>query len=129
MTLRSLGPAFLWAVVILLLSAFPGDRLPDEGWLNIPHLDKLAHLIMYMILAFFLGVGFKKEGGTTIFQRSTRLMSFVLAGIYGVLMEFLQFGLSVGRSFEYGDMIANCGGAALGILLFHGIYGKDGRTE
>ena len=43
---------------------------------------------------------------------------FILASGYGLLMEFLQLWIrSVSRSFETGDIIANCIGVVTGIVL------------
>lgn len=126
MPFRPLSPALFWAFVILFLSAFPGDQLPDEGFFSrIPYFDKFVHAIMYGVFSALLCIGFKKQGGENILLWATKSLALLIAGGYGMAMEWMQYGFFHERSYEYGDMIANWVGAALGVLLFIGIYGKE----
>jgi glycopeptide antibiotics resistance protein len=47
---------------------------------------------------------------------------FILASVYGLMMEFLQLWIrNASRSFEIGDVVANCAGVLCGIIFGYSI--------
>ncbi len=104
-------PAIVWLVVILIVSGFPGDKVPE---VPIWQFDKLVHSVVYAILSITLLLAFQKP--------KNRLKTFafiILFGIfYGGIMEILQHYIFINRSGNWYDFIANAIGAILGILMF-----------
>lgn len=86
--------------------------------INFPGADKIVHGTMYLIMGFITFLLF-----VDLWQKSMvkiTLTVFILVGGYGLLMEYLQLWVTISlRSFEKGDVVANCIGAATGILLAH----------
>jgi VanZ family protein len=78
--------------------------------------DKLVHGIIYLILGFLLYLLLND-----VWKKSRvkiTIIVFLTTSTYGLLMEFLQLQIkSLSRSFEIGDILANCVGAIAGIFL------------
>lgn len=116
--LAAQAPAFLWALIILLLTGLPGSYFPEIksfwDWLS-P--DKVVHLAMFGIFTFLLFFGNRAyflKGN----QRSLSVL-FIGTGIaFGGLTELLQAFVFVGRDGNYYDFFANTAGTFAGTLLF-----------
>jgi len=102
---------FIYLVNIAWLSLSPSYNIPV---VNIPYIDKLVHLCMYLGLSFLAGWIYD------IGHHRVRYIYFILAGVfmYGVLMEILQRTMHNGRDFDFKDMIANLLGAIIGLLIY-----------
>lgn len=95
--------AGVWAIFILIISTIGvGMNLPSSWW-EIISWDKLAHAIVYFVLAYFLYKGFRLK------QTKSRAIWYAisLATFYGILMEFVQYAFFPNRYFEVLDIIAN----------------------
>lgn len=113
---NSVWPATLWSALILALLSLPGSVFPSEGLLGVPHLDKVVHIILFGFFVYSWTLYFrnnKKEGRFTI-------LLFVLIGCaYGIIMEYVQRDFIPNRSFDGGDIIADCVGSLLtGLYMF-----------
>ncbi len=104
-------PPILWGILIAVLSLIPGG--PGNFQLfGIPHIDKIGHFGMYGIWAFLIShaiVGYK-----TISLQKAFWLTFILGTLVGVVLEFGQEIMTLGRSFEVSDMIANGIGSLIG---------------
>ena len=72
-------------------------------------LDKLVHALIYMPLGFLFFVSLKRSG----FNKYIFLISFLLAGIYGITDELHQ-SFVPGRNASAADAFADFFGAILG---------------
>ncbi|NNC82095.1 MAG: VanZ family protein [Flavobacteriales bacterium] len=99
-----------WAAIILFLSALPGRDLPQVDLL---HADKLAHLLVYLILQVLIALWLVHVCADTAI-----LTSVVLATLYGIAMEAMQHLFFEERFFDWYDALANFLGALLGIVIF-----------
>jgi len=108
-----------WGLLILLLSALPGDDLDKVKLIDIPYLDKFMHATFYFLFTLILIYDLKEK----IHYRKYKayLISFAIAITYGLLMEIAQNKLFQSRSAEMLDMLSNFGGSVLGILLYKNI--------
>ncbi len=104
-------PAILWGVVIFVLSLMPGGNA-DKMMFGIPHFDKIGHFGMYAGWAFLVFSALSQSK-----LRFSFLFTLLLCGMSGVLLEFGQYYLASGRSFEVADMVANALGAVAGLLV------------
>jgi len=119
MLIRKLWPALIWALIILILTGFPGDYFPEIigfwEWLG-P--DKLVHLAIFGILSFLIFFNLRAE-----YLVSKKRSLFVLAILgftlaYALLTEVLQATVFVGRDGNVFDFCANSIGTLLGWLVF-----------
>lgn len=97
----------------------------DTGKLNIPYADKMSHFVFYMIFAF-LGCFFVRERTRGNLEMGKTTMYVLLGAIaYGILIEVLQYTITVDRMAELGDVFANSLGAFVGIGLIRWLFSKE----
>ena len=106
-------PPVLWGLVIFVLSLMPGGQ-GNMLLFGIPHFDKEGHFGMYAIWAFLIFMAL--SGYPLISQTKAFWISVLLGAITGVVLEYGQYFMHQGRSFELADMIANAFGALIGAL-------------
>ncbi len=111
---------------ITMLSLFSFSEVDlDTGNLNIPYADKMTHFIFYLVFSF-LGAFFVRERtkGNLELSKATIYVLLVAVG-YGILIEALQYTLTVDRMAELGDVFANVMGAFVGIGLIRWLFSKE----
>ena len=113
--MKSFLPVILWALVIALLSGFPGNKIPDVPVWNI---DKLIHIGMYLPLSFFLFLALNSQYPKP--KNRYLFICFVVVSciFYGGIMEILQHYIFINRSGNVYDFIANAIGSILGVLIY-----------
>ena len=110
--------ALLWAVLIFILLLMP-DHNPDyTSWLGKFYLDKVIHTGLFFTQSFFVLYGFiqlDKLGKSKVMRSVT---AFILAALYGGILELMQSKVSEGRSTDINDFVANAIGALLGVVFY-----------
>ncbi len=103
--------ASVWTLLILVLSLISASRFRAFSFDTIISIDKLVHFIMYSVffVLWSLALGLKKKRQLFI------LMAVSIT--FGVLIEILQATMSLGRSYELDDIIANTIGSVLGLVM------------
>ncbi len=129
MFFKSLLPAFLWALFILIICGIPGHRLPRVDFLQWLKPDKLVHLFVYAILCYLLILGFMKQESAILFKTSPKLWAIVFSVCYGILIEFLQEYIFIDRNGDVFDALANSLGAFIGMWSFNFIGKKRLRRN
>ena len=104
------APPIVWAGLIFGLSSFSINKPPSPG---LPHMDKIAHAVLFGVLAFLLFRAFRRDllCGVT----AAAVLSFVLTALYGATDEWHQSFVSQ-RHADLLDWAADCFGAFLGVL-------------
>lgn len=110
MKLSSKWPAIAWTGLIFILLVIPSEGIPHTRMLGLPHVDKLAHVVLFGV---FVWLWSRTEVDR---QKKPGLRFFLISSGYGILMEFIQAGFT-NRAFEMLDIIADLSGAALAWLL------------
>lgn len=106
-------PAILWAVFIFGLSAMPAVNLPEE-WFDLFSIDKLAHAFVYGVLTLLLLRAYFLQSKWTT---RTTIQSVLIASVFGILMEIMQYTFFPNRYFEFLDIIANIGGSIVSLFF------------
>lgn len=108
----------IWAIIIFIISSFPGNKVDRVPFLDIPHIDKVIHLGMYFILSF----SFLFEINNNSFYQTLRLklliIVLVLSISYGFTLEILQSLLFTERSGDFYDFLANSLGCIMAYFFF-----------
>lgn len=114
-----------WVVVITMLSLFSFPAMDmDPGSFNVPYADKITHFIFYLVFGFVGCMSVRERTmGNLGLVKTTRIV-LVLAIIYGILIEILQYTLTTDRMAELGDVFANTLGAFAGIGLIRWVFSK-----
>jgi VanZ family protein len=99
-----------WAIGYLLVAAalvvclVPGRELPASFDLN----DKVSHLVGHGALAAYF---------TGLVPRKKWWKIFLYLLLFGALIEVAQYFMHMGREGDPRDVLANCIGVLLGLLL------------
>ncbi len=107
---------FWWAagIVLVLVATYLclTPRVPISTPFQIS--DLLNHFVGHGVLAiYFAG----------LVTRARWWLIFVFLLLFGVAVEFAQYSMNVGRHGEFRDVVANAGGAVLGLLVARlGLY-------
>lgn len=117
-------PPVLWGLVILVLSLMPGGK-GNMMLFGIPHFDKVGHFGMYAIWTFLFFRAFSSNPGMP-FQRSLWI-SVMIGTLTGAVLEFGQYFMGNGRSFELADMVANALGGIVGSGAGYSIFKRKSR--
>ena len=110
-------------MLITFLSLFSFSSL-DTGSVNIPYADKITHFGFYsvfVVLGCLATTERKKERKSF---KATIITFALLAIVYGIFIEVLQYTLTEDRMAEYGDALANAVGAVFGALLIWWYFSK-----
>lgn len=121
-------PAVLWTLVILALCLMPSSDIPNTFASRIPYFDKLVHCGIFAGFVVLWALGMKQAGKKHPMVYLARVI--LIAIFLGLIIEILQKELvTLHRSFDWWDWIADCVGAFLGGAIFREIYrGKEEKT-
>jgi len=125
--LKSYKLSLLWATVILVLCLLKPSGTMSKALL-IPHLDKIAHFGIHLILACFMLYEYKQQ----YLQIPIRLLArrVIIIGIsYGIVIELLQRWTTTYRIFDIWDIFANITGTICGALIIIIFFKKTNKYE
>lgn len=108
---RRLYVPLAWSILTQVLLSIPGNLLDGSGMLRVPHLDKIAHVVLFGGLTLLWCLFLHYRSG---FNRNVFLLVLVAVSIYGVAVEFFQFYFIPNRSFDVYDIVADVCGALCG---------------
>jgi VanZ family protein len=92
----------------------PGRHIPH---IRIPNFDKVVHVSIYMIFGALTFYGWTRQTQFTALHRQTILKIIILLALYGFTIEVMQGTLTVDRSFDLFDELANTIGATIGTYI------------
>ena len=104
-------PGIAWFFIVGFLTLMPGKDVPDVGWLNIPNLDKLVHIILFGGLTLFFCLPYFKTGLSFQKKRHIFIRISLSMILWGLMIEVIQEFFVPGRGFEWLDLLADSFGA------------------
>lgn len=110
-----------WTLLTIVLLCLPGSAFPSKGLFNldIPHLDKVVHVILFGGVTVFWCLYFLRKHPSGNTWKYTVLTIAACAIALGICMEYVQFNFIPNRSFDPGDIMANSLSAiAFGLVFF-----------
>ena len=113
-----LTPAMAWMIIITLASLISARRISEIITVDVFNLDKVIHLIIYLVLSVLLCWGILKYSNSTKLNISNIVYVFLFSSGLGILMEILQYQITSTRHFDMYDIIANIIGAFIGCVIF-----------
>ena len=102
------------ALILLFLSLTNTEKFNRVPLVRIPHIDKIVHFSMY----FFFTAVILYEHRKKVTGISRVLLMALIPFFYGIMMEVLQITVTVYRSGNAGDAIANTAGILTALLLW-----------
>ncbi len=105
------------AIFITSLIAFLSLKDSGPQLLDISNIDKFEHAFAYCVLSLSWLLFFYQKKTTT---------NYVILGciFYGIIIEVLQETITLHRTAELLDVVANSTGVVLGLLIFNQISKK-----
>ena len=103
----------LWLAIICYGLFIPASNLPVKPFLNIPHFDKLVHFSLFFGLCLLLFQPFKK------LNLKHYYLAPALSIVLGFLLETTQQLITISRSSDLFDFLANTSGIAAATLFFY----------
>ena len=107
---------------MLILSLTPGDNLDEVPKFDIPHLDKIIHFLMYLILTSAVIIDFRKN--TNISKKRIYFTSLISILIFSGAIELIQGFFIDKRSGDILDLLANFTGIIFAIYLNNSRVGE-----
>jgi VanZ family protein len=123
MILKRFMKPFIWLGVICYGLFIPAHSIPKTSLLKIPHFDKLVHFGMFFVFCLLLFVPFKK------LKLNPYLFASLTALFFATLLEWLQQYVTITRSSDFFDFLANVSGIAVSTLFFHFVISGKKREK
>jgi VanZ family protein len=116
--------AFLWTVLITILSLISLGNIEEKINIDIPNKDKYVHFTFYFgfVVLWFLQIKTKPV------NKKTQIIILLSAISYGILMEICQ-GFTETRTPDIMDILANSTGAILGLLFISRMMNQKNRNK
>lgn len=114
-------PNFLMSgIVFLLIPRLTLDPQPIEDMkiMIFPGADKVVHALMFGGMAGVMCLDFQKRNWKMPISWKLLAFSCVFASILGIVIEYLQGNMNLGRTFEAMDIVADIIGAVLITVVF-----------
>lgn len=108
-------PLILWLILIVIISGFPGDKVPE---VPVWQFDKLVHAVIYFILSLTMLYAYDEQYSKSNKRLIVGVLVAVTGIIHGGIMEILQEYIFINRSGNWYDFVANAFGAIFGVLFY-----------
>lgn len=122
-TPRILIPPFFVATLVIGLHSLPGTDIDSSSWWSTYYLDKVVHACAFSLMSISLAICLSKL--RLLNDNKWVLVSIIVVSLtfFGTILELIQGEWMVGRAAEFLDIIADCAGSVIGIIVFRGLYG------
>lgn len=108
---------FIVAICITISIAYLSLMKMPKIEVSYSNVDKLYHLFAYFVLSFCWLFSFYKKP-------TLKYIVVTSCIIYGIIIEVLQHTLTLYRTGDFKDVLANTVGIVLGLLVFNQIFKK-----
>lgn len=113
-------PAVLWAAVLFLLSAIPGQGIPT---VHVPGFDKVVHAAVYAVAGALIFRALRRT--TSLGHARAVIFAAVIATAYGVTDEIHQSFVPF-REPDVRDGLADAAGGLLGAFIGRRLFDSRG---
>ena len=118
-------PAYLWVIIVLILTGVPGNDLPTlpSFWDSIEP-DKIVHMGMFGLLFLLLAGGSYYKGGKVAVSKKLIIIYLIFTIALGGIIELLQKWVFIGRSCDIYDFLADTIGVLLALIFYYQVVEK-----
>lgn len=110
--------AIIYTSVITVLLLMPSSNLPRVKLPN--DTDKVVHLLIHIgLVGIWLLYLMQRNNNTFIWKHAVLVLLGSL--VFGIVIEVLQEYLTESRTADLYDVLANMGGATVGVFVFLGV--------
>ena len=108
---------YVGIVYTLLITIFFFTPVPEEPLVDIPYLDKYAHIALHALLILIWLIYFSL-GDQSHFSSKFLMLALITCFFYGIVVEAFQQWFTETRTFDFLDILANTAGDLLGLFTF-----------
>lgn len=108
-----------WTLITIILLSLPGSALPGGGFFDIPHLDKVIHVILFGGMIVFWCLYYLPKNAKHNKWHFTVIVIGLCTIALGICMEYIQYNYIPNRSFDKGDILANTISAIVFGIFFY----------
>ena len=108
-------------VCLILYATLNPDPVSISPKFYFPGIDKVIHFIMFFVLSVSLYFDWAKQRLPMKMNVQKVVVIAIISLSLGVVIEFLQTGMGMGRSGSVGDAAADAAGAFIGAFIAYGI--------
>jgi VanZ family protein len=106
--------SILVALLLLYLSLTNSEKFQKTPLVSIPYIDKLVHFGMYFLMMSVIIIEHRK----TLRNYRNLLLLALIPLSYGILMEILQSTLTITRTGDFYDALADAAGIIVSVILW-----------
>ncbi|MGQ9846706.1 MAG: VanZ family protein [Bacteroidales bacterium] len=110
-----------WTIGIIIGSTISGNTLDHVSLFKIPFIDKIIHFIWYYVL-YIAWYSFLLKQSTKYIKFYNRIILLICIIGFGFILELLQQYVSIKRSADLYDFIADCIGAFTALITYFNVY-------
>jgi len=112
--------ALSWTFITIILLCLPGSSFPAEGiFIEIPHLDKIVHVILFGGIVVLWSLYFFYQQQQNSHWKLTVIAIVLFTILLGIFMEYIQYNFIPNRAFDKGDILANTISSLIAGILFY----------
>lgn len=115
----------VFSVIIIILCGFPGDKMPSLDFMGLLSFDKLAHMFCFGTLAVFAAGGLVKYLHFSFLRKHALSWAIAYSVFLGGATEVAQALLTIHRTGDWIDFMADCIGIMIGAVVFLTIYTRQ----
>lgn len=102
-----------WTIFMEVMFFLPAYDLPSPEKFEIPHFDKLVHVVFFTLFVWLWSYYFYCKKKSTQRLKTLFFIIYLVAAANGILVEYIQLYFAEGRSFDPADMVADLLGASV----------------
>jgi len=119
LTIKTYRFTIIWLVIMCYVLFSPASNLPKSSFLNIPHLDKFIHSILFGVLVFF---NFHENDSINKLSRKLIIIIIFSAFVFAAISELIQNAYISGRAGSIVDFYADISGCFLGVICYYFVW-------
>jgi VanZ family protein len=113
------------SVIIIVLCAFPGDKMPSLDFMELFSFDKIAHILAFGTLCLVTAVGLAKYLHFSYMRKHTLTWAVIYAVFLSGGTELAQAFMAWHRHGDWMDFTADTIGVCLGAIFFLLLYTRQ----
>ncbi|WP_375433819.1 VanZ family protein [uncultured Hymenobacter sp.] len=111
------GLPLAWAALVLVLTLTPAEDMPEVPPWELVSFDTAAHAFVFVVLAVLAVFSVRRQQVRPWLRRWGYLSVFGGSVAFGLLIEFLQTVMHLGRHGEWSDALSDSIGVGVGLLF------------
>ena len=105
-------------IAVILYATLNDNPLGADELPIFPGADKVVHAIMFGFLSVMLLLDYQRKHGWRETGSGVMLIAAFISSALGILIEFIQRWMAMGRGFDPGDMVADVAGVVICVFLW-----------